>query len=120
MARAPTPGLTPRRRQVQFTHADLGTIKGIGGILSSIGEFAGQLDRIDVKGTTTTPDFSVDVSGQPVPLDTTFHAVVDGTNGDTYLQAGRRAVPADEADGRRRSLSAARASRDAPSSSTSR
>ena len=37
-------------------------------------------------GTTTTPDFSVDVSGQSVPLDTTFHAIVDGTNGDTYLQ----------------------------------
>ena len=47
---------------------------------------SGQLDRIDVNGTTKTPDFSVDVSGQPVPLDTTFHAIVDGTNGDTYLQ----------------------------------
>jgi len=84
--RAPDPGLTPLGGKYEFTHADLGTIKGIGGILSSIGEFAGQLDRIDVHGTTRTPDFSVDVSGQPVPLDTTFHAVVDGTNGDTYLQ----------------------------------
>ena len=84
--RAPDPGQTPLGGKYEFTHADLGTIKGIGGILSSIGEFAGQLDRIDVHGTTRTPDFSVDVGGQPVPLDTTFHAVVDGTNGDTYLQ----------------------------------
>jgi hypothetical protein len=83
---APDPGATPVGGKYEFTHADLGTIKGIGGILSSVGEFAGQLDRIDVHGTTTTPDFSVDVSGQSVPLDTTFHAIVDGTNGDTYLQ----------------------------------
>ena len=60
--------------------------KASAGSSSSVGEFAGQLDRIDVNGTTKTPDFSVDVSGQPVPLDTTFHAIVDGTNGDTYLQ----------------------------------
>jgi hypothetical protein len=84
--RAEDPGRTPLNGKYEFTNADLGTIKGIGGILSSVGEFVGQLDRIDVNGTTKTPDFSVDVSGQPVPLDTTFHAIVDGTNGDTYLQ----------------------------------
>jgi hypothetical protein len=84
--RAEDPGQTPLNGKYEFTNADLGTIKGIGGILASVGEFAGQLDRIDVTGTTKTPDFSVDVSGQPVPLDTTFHAIVDGTNGDTYLQ----------------------------------
>jgi hypothetical protein len=84
--RAIDPGKTPLSGKYEFTDADLGTIKGIGGILSSVGEFAGLLERIDVHGTTKTPDFSVDVSGQPVPLETTFHAIVDGTNGDTYLQ----------------------------------
>jgi hypothetical protein len=84
--RAIDPGKTPLSGRYEFTEADLGTIKGIGGILASVGDFAGQLERIDVRGTTKTPDFSVDVSGQPVPLDTTFHAIVDGTNGDTYLQ----------------------------------
>jgi AsmA-like C-terminal region len=83
---AADPGKTPLSGRYQFTEADLGTIKGIGGILSSVGDFAGQLERIDVRGTTKTPDFSVDISGQPVPLDTTFHAIVDGTNGDTYLE----------------------------------
>ena len=39
-----------------------------------------------MKGQTTTPDFSIDVGGTPVPLETTFHAVVDGTNGNTYLK----------------------------------
>ena len=46
----------------------------------------GHLEEIDVHGTTTTPDFSIDVGGTPVPLTTTFHAVVDGTNGNTYLK----------------------------------
>jgi hypothetical protein len=80
------PGLTPVGGRYTFKNADLGTIDGIGGILSSTGDFNGQLDRINVQGTTTTPDFSVDVGGQPVPLDTRFQAIVDGTDGDTYLK----------------------------------
>src|SRR5205085_4324570 len=54
-------------------------------ILSSKGTFDGELDRIAVNGETRTPDFRLDVAGNPVPLDTTFAAVVDGTDGDTYL-----------------------------------
>jgi hypothetical protein len=80
------PGETPLGGRYSFDRADLNTIKGIGGILQSVGEFSGQLEEIDVRGTTTTPDFSIDVGGAPVPLTTTFHAVVDGTNGNTYLK----------------------------------
>jgi hypothetical protein len=69
-----------------FEHADLNTIKGIGGILSSIGVFNGQLNRIVVDGTTDTPDFSLDTANHKMPLHTKFHAIVDGTSGDTYLQ----------------------------------
>jgi hypothetical protein len=69
-----------------FHDADLGTIKGIGGILSSQGVYQGTLDRIVVDGKTDTPDFQVKISGHKVPLHTDFHAIVDGTNGDTYLQ----------------------------------
>jgi hypothetical protein len=68
-----------------FTNADLGTIKGIGGTLSSTGDYTGRLDHITIDGTTTTPNFSLDISDRPVPLETTFHAYVDGTNGDTTL-----------------------------------
>ena len=79
------PGLTPLGGRYRFAEADLSTIKGIGGILESHGEFSGQLQRIAVIGETTTPDFRVNVSGLPVPLTSRFQAVVDGTNGNTYL-----------------------------------
>jgi hypothetical protein len=69
----------------RFDHADLSTIKGIGGMLTSTGHFAGQLGSITVDGTTDTPDFYIDISRHPVPLNTTFHAFVDGTSGDTTL-----------------------------------
>jgi hypothetical protein len=84
--RADEPGWTPLSGRYEYTDVDLGTIHGIGGILSSKGDFAGELMEIDVRGTTHTPAFTVDTAAHPVPLDTTFHAVVDGTNGDTYLK----------------------------------
>jgi hypothetical protein len=80
------PGDTVVGGTYSFQHADLGTIKGIGGILSSTGEYKGTLDRIVVDGTTDTPDFQVKVSGHKVALHTEFHAIVDGLDGNTYLQ----------------------------------
>jgi len=81
-----SPGDSSVTGHYTFDHADLGTIKGIGGILSSVGDFKGQLNRIEVNGTTETPDFSIDTANHPMPLHTKFHAIVDGTSGDTYLQ----------------------------------
>ena len=81
-----SPGGSTVTGRYTFDHADLNTIKGIGGMLSSVGEFSGQLNRIVVDGTTETPDFSLDTANHPVPLHTKFHAIVDGTSGDTYLQ----------------------------------
>ena len=69
-----------------FEKADLSIFNGISGILSSIGDYKGQLSDIIVDGTTDTPDFRLDRGATPVHLTTTFHAVVDGTNGNTYLQ----------------------------------
>lgn len=83
---AHSPGDSPVRGEYSFSHADLNTIKGIGGILSSAGNYNGTLNRIIVDGETDTPDFSVDSGNHPMPLHTKFHAIVDGTNGDTYLQ----------------------------------
>jgi len=77
---------TPVKGEYSFSHADLSTIRGIGGILSSKGEYAGTLGGIIVEGKTETPDFRIAISGHPVPLTTEFHAKVDGTSGDTYLQ----------------------------------
>jgi hypothetical protein len=69
-----------------FTNADLGTLKGIAGILSSTGRYSGTLGRIEVDGETDTPNFQLAISGHRVPLHTDFHAIVDGTDGDTYLE----------------------------------
>jgi hypothetical protein len=80
------PRMTPLGADYAFDRADLDTIKGIGGILSSKGRFHGVLERIRVEGTTDTPDFHVDIAGQPVRLQTRFAAVVDGTNGNTWLE----------------------------------
>jgi hypothetical protein len=77
---------TPVRGTYSFSNADLSTIKGIGGTLSSTGEYSGTLSNIVVQGKTDTPDFRIAISGHPVPLHTEFHAVVDGTSGDTYLK----------------------------------
>jgi hypothetical protein len=83
---AGNPRLTPIKGDYRFSRADLNTIKGIGGILSSVGNYQGVLERIAVRGRTETPDFSIDVGGQPMPLTTEFEAIVDGTNGNTFLE----------------------------------
>ena len=80
------PGLTPVSGNYLFQNADMNVIKGLGGTLSSSGSYRGVLERIEVEGTTEMPDFSLDLAGQPVLLNTKFKAVVDGTNGDTILE----------------------------------
>lgn len=82
---ADDPALTPVQGDYTFDHADLAVFKGIAGMLSSRGLYHGTLDRIEVAGSTDTPDFRLRVSGQPVHLTTRFHAIVDGMNGNTTL-----------------------------------
>lgn len=65
--------------------AKLGTISGIAGELTSKGQYSGHLTEINVTGTTETPDFNLDLGGKPVPLSTTFKAVVDASDGTTRL-----------------------------------
>lgn len=93
------PSLTPVSGSYTFQNADLSDFKGIAGTLSSEGKYQGQLGRIEVDGTTDTPDFTVKTGGHPVHLKTQFHAIVDGTDGDTYLdpvnaQFGRSSIVA--------------------------
>jgi hypothetical protein len=79
------PGGTPVDGKYIFRDAVLSVFKGISGVLSSEGEYKGRLERIECDGTTDTPDFRISV-GKPVDLKTEFHAIVDGTNGDTTLE----------------------------------
>jgi hypothetical protein len=80
------PGETPIKGNYQFDHADLSDFKGIAGILSSTGNYEGTLRDLTVDGQTDTPDFRLRPFEHPLALHTKFHAKVDGTNGDTWLQ----------------------------------
>jgi hypothetical protein len=79
------PSLTPLNGTYTFDNVDLSTIHGLSGMLTSKGKFLGILERIEVDGQTSTPDFSLGINGNPVPLETQFHAIVDGTTGNTML-----------------------------------
>ncbi len=83
---ADRPARTALAAEYTFDRADLGDFDGIRGTLRSEGEFAGVLERIEVAGSTDVPDFALADVGNPVHLRTTFTAVVDGTNGNTWLQ----------------------------------
>ncbi len=81
-----SPGETPVSGSYSFTHADLATFKGIGGILASTGKYHGPLNHLTVDGQANVPDFRLNTGNHPMPLHTVFHAIVDGVTGDTYLQ----------------------------------
>jgi hypothetical protein len=84
---AEEPSATPADGHYVFQNADLGTLKGLRGILSSKGTFSGPLDYLAVAGYTDTPDFGLRTGGKPVALHTDFSALVDGTNGDVTLKS---------------------------------
>ncbi len=79
------PGETPVSGTYTFDHADLATFKGIAGILTSAGEYQGTLRDIVVDGKADVPDFRLSQFGNALALHTQFHARVDGTDGDTWL-----------------------------------
>jgi hypothetical protein len=80
------PGQTPLDGVFTFDQADLGVFKGISGILSAKGTFGGRLERIEVHGETDTPEFTITSIGHAIPLLAKYHAIVDGTNGNTILE----------------------------------
>jgi hypothetical protein len=79
------PGETPVSGTFTFDHADLATFKGIAGILASKGSYAGTLRDMLVDGNADVPDFRLPRFGNAIALHTRFHARVDGTDGDTWL-----------------------------------
>ena len=83
---AEEPRLTPISGSYTFSNADLSVFRGIAGILSSDGKYKGVLDRIEVDGETTIPDFQLSASRHSLLLKTQFHSIVNGTSGNTLLQ----------------------------------
>jgi hypothetical protein len=80
------PGETAVSGDYSFKDADLSTFSGIAGILNSTGNFEGTLREITADGDTDTPDFRLTHFGNTMPLHAHFHARIDGTNGDTWLE----------------------------------
>jgi hypothetical protein len=83
---ADNPAESPVNGRYRFDNADLSVFKGIAGRLHSTGAYRGRLNEILVDGETRTPHFRLTVCGNRVPLETKFHAIVDGTNGNTLLE----------------------------------
>jgi hypothetical protein len=79
------PGSTPVSGSYTYEHANLAVFEGISGTLMSHGKFGGTIGHINADGETDMPDFRVSGSSHTVHLTSKFQAVVDGTNGDTYL-----------------------------------
>lgn len=79
------PGASPLKGSYRFEKADLSTIKGIAGTLDSTGTYQGQLRALEVYGTADVPDFKLTHFWATETLQTRFHARVDGTDGDTWL-----------------------------------
>ncbi len=79
------PGQTLVAGEYTFQNADLSVFHGIAGILSAHDNFQGILRQIDSSGTIDVPNFMVTRSDHPIHLKSSFHATVDGTNGDVQL-----------------------------------
>ncbi len=79
------PGLSPIDGKYHLDKADLSVFRGIGGLITSDGQYTGTLRELHVTGTSSVPDFRLSHFGNPVPLTTQFDARVDGTDGDTWL-----------------------------------
>lgn len=81
------PSVTPVDASYKFDNADLGTLKGIKGILASTGTFRGPLNYLTVDGETDIPNFGLRTTHHSVALHTDFSAIVDGTNGNVILNS---------------------------------
>lgn len=83
----------PRRTQLSgvydYREADLGVFKGIAGTLASTGKFEGALEEIRAQGECRVPDFRLSASGNPMPLNVDYTALVDGADGDTYVRQAK-------------------------------
>ena len=77
--------VTPVAGTYSFRDADLGAFRGIGGKLSSNGQFHGTLERIDVAGNTDTPDFVVRHSSHRMDLASDFQVEVNALDGNVEL-----------------------------------
>jgi len=83
---AEDPSRTPINGMFIYQNAQLHDIPGIAGTLRTEGKFHGTLDRIEVEGAATVPDFRVLRSVHSESLTAKYRAAVDATNGNVELK----------------------------------
>jgi hypothetical protein len=81
------PGDSPVSGSYRMEDADLSTFHGIAGTINSEGKYSGTLHNLAVNGDAEVEDFRLTHFGNSLPLHTRFNARVNGTNGDTRLDA---------------------------------
>jgi hypothetical protein len=71
--------------EYSLENADLSVFGFIAGRISSRGTFKGDVQAMQISGTTNTPEFEVTDTHHALPLKTDFSAVVDAASGDVQL-----------------------------------
>jgi AsmA-like C-terminal region len=77
---------TPLSGKYSLADANLGVLPGIGGTITSSGDFTGTLEQIEVHGSTTSPNFEVVSTQHRLPLESRFRATVNATTGEIVLR----------------------------------
>jgi hypothetical protein len=84
-------GKIPLRGNVKLIGAKLNKYSGLGGTVQSQERFGGTLERVEVTGEASAPDFELVSAGHKVELRTQFDVTVDAVKGEAQLKgvAGR-------------------------------
>lgn len=90
------PAATAVLGKYSLENADLGVFPSIAGILSSTGDFSGTFKRMDIEGSTISPEFEVTFTHHKQPLQTHFVAEVNAVNGETVLRRVKATFGRDE------------------------
>ena len=79
------PAQTPVSGWYRYLNGNLGMYKVISGTFNSQGSFDGTLNQIKVSGKVDVPKFHISGSSHTRDLAADFHAVVNATDGDVFL-----------------------------------
>jgi hypothetical protein len=71
----------------ELSRADLGVFHPVVGTLDSKGEFKGSLNELSVTGGAEIPPFETRNAQRPIEFHADYRATVDGTTGDTRIDA---------------------------------
>jgi hypothetical protein len=84
-------GKIPLRGSVKLSGAKLNKYSGLGGTIQSEERFDGTLERVEVTGEASAPDFELVSAGHKVELHTQFDVTVNALKGEAQLNgvAGR-------------------------------